>query len=350
MNSKVKVVHYINQFFAGIGGEEQADTPLEVRTGPVGPGMGLEKSSAGKLEVLRTIVCGDNFFHSHADKVMHDVVNLIREASPDVVVAGPAFNAGRYGIACRAICEQVQKEIGVPTVTAMHKENPGISTVPIETYILPCGDSARDMGSILPALADFSYRLGTGAKIEDAEREGYYPRGIRRNVIEEQVGAVRAIAMLRDKLAGRKYKTEIPLPTFDKIAPPAPITDLSKATIALVTDGGVVPKGNPDRLESARASKWFKYIISGTKSLDKASYECIHGGFDLAAANEDPNRIVPLDALWELEIEGNFGKLYDYFYSTTGNCTPVVNCTRFGKEIAGEICSVGVDAVILTAT
>ena len=34
----MKVVHYLNQFFAGIGGEEQADSPPEVRPGALGPG------------------------------------------------------------------------------------------------------------------------------------------------------------------------------------------------------------------------------------------------------------------------------------------------------------------------
>ena len=40
--SKLRVVHYINQFFANIGGEEKADYPAELRVGEVvGPGMAL---------------------------------------------------------------------------------------------------------------------------------------------------------------------------------------------------------------------------------------------------------------------------------------------------------------------
>ena len=39
--AKYKIVHYINQFFAGIGGEEKADYTPELREGVVGPGMGL---------------------------------------------------------------------------------------------------------------------------------------------------------------------------------------------------------------------------------------------------------------------------------------------------------------------
>ncbi len=39
----MRVVHYINQFFGGIGGEEAAGSPLEERSGSVGPGRLLEQ-------------------------------------------------------------------------------------------------------------------------------------------------------------------------------------------------------------------------------------------------------------------------------------------------------------------
>ncbi len=41
-----RVIHYINQFFGGIGGEEKADVTPEVRDGVVGPGMALAKGLA----------------------------------------------------------------------------------------------------------------------------------------------------------------------------------------------------------------------------------------------------------------------------------------------------------------
>ena len=37
----MKVVHYLNQFFAGLGGEEAAGTPPQRIEGAVGPGRGL---------------------------------------------------------------------------------------------------------------------------------------------------------------------------------------------------------------------------------------------------------------------------------------------------------------------
>ena len=38
--AKIRIVHYINQFFANIGGEEKADYPAELREGQVVGGAG----------------------------------------------------------------------------------------------------------------------------------------------------------------------------------------------------------------------------------------------------------------------------------------------------------------------
>jgi glycine reductase len=56
-----RIVHYVNQFFGGIGGEEKAHTPLEVREGPVGPGRALQQVLGGKGAVVATLICGDDY-------------------------------------------------------------------------------------------------------------------------------------------------------------------------------------------------------------------------------------------------------------------------------------------------
>ena len=63
-----------------------------------------------------------------------------------------------------------------------------------------------------------------------------------------------------------------------------------------MTTGGIVPKGNPDHLQSASAQKWVKYDIS---KLDKLGddYYTVHGGYDPVYANELPDRVAPLDQL-----------------------------------------------------
>ena len=60
-----KVVHYINQFFANIGGEEMAHVAPELREGIVGPGLAFNQAWKGEAEIVKTVVCGDSYFAEH---------------------------------------------------------------------------------------------------------------------------------------------------------------------------------------------------------------------------------------------------------------------------------------------
>lgn len=111
-----------------------------------------------------------------------------------------------------------------------------------------------------------------------------------------------------------------------------------------------MPFGNPDHIRVSSAEKFGKYDISELGDLTADNYESIHGGYDRVYANENPDVVLPLDAMRQMEKEGVFGKLYDFVYCTTGTGTSVVNAERFGQEIGEELKAAGVDAVILTAT
>ena len=92
--AKIKVVHYINQFFAQIGGEEKADYPAEIRVGEVvGPGTAFMASFKDEAEIIATIICGDSYFNENLEKAKADILAMVKEQAPDVFIAGPAFNA-----------------------------------------------------------------------------------------------------------------------------------------------------------------------------------------------------------------------------------------------------------------
>src|SRR2546425_9740804 len=93
----VRVVHYLNQFFGGIGAEEVAGNGVEARPGPVGPGLALQKALGERGEVMNTVICGDNYFAEREPEALEQILAALFEAQPDVVVLGPAFNSGRYG-------------------------------------------------------------------------------------------------------------------------------------------------------------------------------------------------------------------------------------------------------------
>ena len=350
MPKKYRVVHYINQFFGQIGGEDRADVGLLVKEGPIGPGLALQSAYRGRAEISVTIICGDNYFARNMKAASAECVEVITQYQPDIEVAGPAFGAGRYGMACGAVSQAVVDHLQLPVVTAMFPENPAVDSFRQKVYILPTGNSATSMRAILPKLAEFSLKLASGQELGFPEEEGYLPQGYRVNVFADKTGAVRAVEMLMAKMAGRPFTTELPVPVFDRVPPVSALKDLKKATIALVTSGGIVPKGNPDQLPSHNASKFARYNISNVSDMTEDEYESVHGGYDIVYANEDPDRVLPLDVMRQLEAEGIIGKLYDYYYSTVGNTTAVSSATRFGNAIGEELRGAGVDAVILTST
>src|SRR6516162_6149132 len=66
-SSKVRIVHYLNQFFSGLGGEEQAGYPITVQPGAMGPGTALQ-NLLQNAEIVATIICGDKWYHEHEPK------------------------------------------------------------------------------------------------------------------------------------------------------------------------------------------------------------------------------------------------------------------------------------------
>jgi glycine reductase len=232
----------------------------------------------------------------------------------------------------------------------MHASNPGVEAARKDIYIIETGESTLDMKRVIPKMVCLARKILDNAPIGTPQEEGYFPRGIRINVRAEKRGSKRAVEMLLRKLQGQPFETELPLPQFDRVAPAVPVADLSSAVIALVTEGGIVPKGNPDRIEAHNASKYCKYFIGNLDDLTGTGFQTAHGGYDPVYANEDPDRVLPLDAARILERESVFEKLYDYYYVTVGNVTAVASAARYGREIGEHLLREGVQGVILTST
>ena len=347
---KLKVIHYINQFYAGIGGEEFAGTAPELRAGPVGPGAAFAAVFGGRAEITHTVVCGDSFYNENIDEAKKIILGMVLENKPDLFIAGPAFNAGRYGVACGSVCGEIGRALGIPALTGMYVENPGADMYKDKIYIISTKNNAAGMRDAVPKMVSLALKLAGGEKIGASAEEGYLPNGTRVNFFEKKRGSLRAIDMLLDKLAGKNFITEYPMPDFDRVEARPAVKNMSEATVALVTSGGIVPLGNPDRIESSSASKYGEYDITGVIDLTEETYETAHGGYDPTYANRDADRVLPVDVMREFEKEGLIGKLYEKYYATVGNGTSVKNAKAYAAEFAGRLLSAGVDAVILTST
>lgn len=343
-----RVVHYLNQFFAGLGAEQAANHPPEVREGLVGPGRALQALLGDQGRVVSTMVCGDSFFAERTEEARHAVRAWLAAVRPDLIVAGPAFAAGRYGVACAEVC-RVADELKIAAVTGMHRENPGL-LVYRKAYVVPTADSAVGMQPALSVMAALGLKLASGAPIGPAETEGYLPRGVRRPGMREKPGAERAVEMLVAKLTGKPFRTEMPVDAYEGVPPAPPVPDLRRARIALVTTGAIVPRGNPDHLKRCSETRWTSYDIAGVEVLTPDAYECVHGGFYNEMASHNPNLVLPLDVMRDLQREGVVGELLDTYYVTTGNDQRLIDCRRNGREIAAALRSANVNGVLLVAT
>lgn len=348
-----KVICYINQFFAGIGGEDKADQEPFIKEGCIGPVEAINSALEG-AEVTHTIVCGDNYIGTNTEKALEELLGMLEDKEFDYFIAGPAFRAGRYGVACGNICKAVQEKFNIPVVTSMNDENPGVEMFKKDIIIFKGGSGAVKMRKDLKKMMAFVNKMIAGGENEGAVAEGYFERGCRHEKFledtRENTAAYRAVQMLVKKMNNEPYQTELVIPEKEIIPIAEPIKDLSKANIALVTTGGIVPVDNPDRIQSASATRWGMYDVTGMDRLESGVFKTIHAGFDPAAANACPDVIVPIDAMRVYEKEGTIGKLHQYFYSTVGTGTTEAEARRMAKEIIPFLKKDRVDAIIMTST
>src|SRR5215510_4551313 len=148
METPLRVVHYLNQFFAGIGGEDVANIPPRVQQGPVGSGRPLQQILGQDGSVVATLVCGDNYLNDARDDALKAIITMLGDLKPDVVIAGPAFESGRYGLACVEVCKAAQG-MGISALTGMHPDNPGVESGRPHILVVPSGATPMEMQTVL---------------------------------------------------------------------------------------------------------------------------------------------------------------------------------------------------------
>ncbi len=346
-----KVILYINQFFGGLGGEEQADFAPVIKEGPIGPGTAIN-ALLRDAEITHTIICGDNYMNTNHDAAVAEILKLLEGIEFDMLLAGPAFQSGRYGMSCGEMCKIASERYHVPAITCMHEESPGVDAYRFhpDIYIMCGHKSAVKMRNDVKSMAALANKILAGETVLWAEAEGYFGHGIRKETFVEQKAADRVVDMLLAKLSDQPFRTEYPIEVHNTVKPAEAVKDIRKAKIAFVTTGGLVPMNNPDRLPSGTASVWYRYPIDQLDSLNSGEFYSIHGGFDNTNVNNDPEVLLPVAAAKEALREGKFAELEPYFYTTTGNLTALKEAERMGQEIGKQLIDDHVDAVILVST
>jgi betaine reductase len=349
MDKPLRVVHYVNQFFGGLGGEDMANTGVSVQAGAVGAGRALQQALGNNGGIIGTLICGDNYMHDQRDAALTALETHLRELRPEVVVAGPAFGSGRYGLACAEVCK-LAGELKFPALTGMHPENPGAQGVLGTLIIVPTGQTSADMAAAVVAMTRLAVKLGRGEELGAAEVEGYLPRGMRRVYDRQRPGYARALDMLLTKLRGAPFVTEVPIHLPERVSPAAPIAALAKSTIAMVTTGGLVRKGNPDRQVASNATRYYRHAVAELRSLSPKDWEAYHSGYFNHIVNANPNYILPLNFLRDLEDAGSIGGVFQWIYALPGVSTPVAMARALGQSIAQDLQEGQVHGCLLVAT
>ena len=208
MADKVRVVHYINQFFGGIGGEDKSEIPVEVHDGPVGPGRALQMVLGDRAEVVATIICGDDYVAENENQAGASIGKALEEWKPDLVLAGPAFDSGRYGLGCALVC-RISQSKNIPAVSGMYPDNAAVITHRRELLAVPTGLDATEMQSKLSRMAELGLKLTSGEELGPAHEDGYIPRGKRELVFKKETGSKRALDMIVARVKGEPWESEI---------------------------------------------------------------------------------------------------------------------------------------------
>jgi betaine reductase len=352
--SMIKVMHFLNQFFAGLGGEDKADTSVGFCEGPLGPGSRLQEMLGNSTRIVVTAFCGDNYFAKNRDQALEEMLNICKKFEVNIVVAGPAFASGRYGFSCMEVCHFLSQSLGTFCVTGMYIENPGLVSYQqykdIRVVAFPTSKGVSGMGDALSRIAQCISKIAGGKPVSSASQEGYIPRGLRVIDVFKDTGAKRAVDMLLDKIFGRPFLTEIPVESLEKVPVAPSITSITDCNVALATTCGIILPGNPDGFKSFRNTKWRKYFVKELNSMKDTQWEVLHGGYNNSFMFENPNYGVPLDACRDLEEKHMFSKLYPYFYGTTGVNALISVMEQIGNEMAIDMKAKRINGVLLVSS
>jgi betaine reductase len=126
---------------------------------------------------VRTVVGGDNYATEHVESLSALVVQEVQQCQADLFVAGPCFEAGRYGMAAGALCKAVKAALGVPVTTSMAVENPGVDMYRSDIYIVDSGTPVQAMRDVLTTMARLAWKFIDHQAIGRPGEEGYIPPG-----------------------------------------------------------------------------------------------------------------------------------------------------------------------------
>ena len=144
--------------------------------------------------------------------------------------------------------------MGLRCVTGMEPENPGVGVYRDnhndKVFLLPTAETASGMARALAVLAPSPAVWPTAKRSARRRTRAMCRAAFAGWCVSTRAARDRAIDMLLAKIDGKPFDTEIPMEVWDKVEPAAPLADAAAANLAVICTGGVVPWGNPGRLQN----------------------------------------------------------------------------------------------------
>lgn len=119
----MKVLMIFDQTQAGLGGKESTDLPLGGKMMAIGSCNMFErqvKDAGGKI--VGTLYCGNKTFMDNPDLVSKKFAAMAKKIKPDVVICGPCFNYGEYGIMAAHTAQVINEHTDIPSFAIMSQE------------------------------------------------------------------------------------------------------------------------------------------------------------------------------------------------------------------------------------
>ena len=349
MGTPLRVVHFLNQFFAGIGGEDMANIPPRLQEGSVGSGRPLQQVLTDEGTIVATLICGDNYLSDAPDKAFAAIIAMLQELKPDVLIAGPAFESGRYGLACAAVCKAAQ-QIGIPALTGMHPDNPGVESGRPDILAVPTGASPVHMQAALTAMSRLAVKLGRKETLGPAEIEGFPAPGVTPNVQARSSGIPPRPRHAASQIAGAAV--------YHRSAHSRSRACRTGLAHRRPLEGYHCPRdhrrtgaqGQPGQAGLRQCDALLSPQCVRTRKSDGKDWEAYHAGYFNHIVNRNPNYILPLSFMRDLERKGEIGGIYPYIYALPGVSTPVAQSRRMGADVARELKEAEVTGCLLVAT
>jgi len=174
----LRIVQFLNQVQAGLGGDESMDIKPQSQNGAVGMGMLLKTiSMRNGADIIGTITCGDNYFLENKESATEEILDMIVKFNADVVLCGPALNYKRYGECCGHLTLSVQDKLKIPTFAAMSKDSTGTELFRKKIDIIETPNRGGiGLNSSLKKISNFAIKLAKGEEIGTPETEGLFSR------------------------------------------------------------------------------------------------------------------------------------------------------------------------------